>query len=76
MSKKSKSKPTGSQEQATNKGVSVELSQEIVIAIADYLDILIEMDLCQKQLNQGDENGTNQNSSTSGWSMGKTQRFS
>ena len=61
MSKKSKSKPAESHKKAANKGVSVELSQEIVIAIADYLDVLIEMDIYQKQLNQGEENGTNQN---------------
>jgi len=58
MSKKSKSKPAESQEQAIKKGVSAELSQESVIAIADYLDVLIEMDLYLKQLKQGDENGS------------------
>ena len=59
MSKKSNSKPTESQEQATNKGVSVELSQEFITAIADYLDVLIEMDLYQKQLKQ--EGSVNEN---------------
>lgn len=58
------SQPEETQKQATNKGVSSELSQETVIAIADYLDVFIEIDLTIKQLKQGEENGTNQNSST------------
>lgn len=61
MSNKSKSKPAESLEQASNNGVSVELSQEIVIAIADYLDVHIEMDLYQKQLKQGDYSNENIN---------------
>jgi hypothetical protein len=49
MSQQESTKPTESQEQTANKGVSVELPQEVVIAIADYLDVHIEMDLYQKQ---------------------------
>lgn len=65
MKTNKQSQPEETQEQATNKGVSFELSQEIVIAIADYLDVFIEIDLELKQSKQGDEDGTNQNSSTS-----------
>ena len=54
MSQQESSQPAESQKQATNKGVSVELSQEIVIAIADYLDVFVEMDLYQKQLKRGE----------------------
>jgi hypothetical protein len=53
------SQPAGPQKEATNKGVPTELSQEIVIAIADYLDIFIEIDLDIKQLKQGEIDGTN-----------------
>ncbi len=60
-----KPQPEEPQEQATNKGVSSELSQEIVIAVADYLDVFIEIDLETKQSKQGEENGTNQNSTAS-----------
>ena len=62
MKTDSKSQPEEPQEQATNKGVSSELSQERVIAIADYLDVFIEIDLEIKQSKQGEDNGTNQNS--------------
>ena len=34
-----------------------ELPQEIVVAIADYLDVFIEIDLEMKQLKQGEEHG-------------------
>lgn len=36
---------------------SVELPQDLAIAIADYLDVFIEIDLYQKQLKQGVEDG-------------------
>lgn len=35
---------------AINDWSSVELPQEVVVAIADYLDVYIEIDLYQKQL--------------------------
>lgn len=66
MKTNDKSQPAEPQEQATNKGVSSELSQEIVIAIADYFDVFIEIDLEIKQSKQGEENGTNKNSTASG----------
>ncbi len=36
---------------AINDWSSVELPQETIVAIADYLDVYIEIDLYQKQLN-------------------------
>jgi hypothetical protein len=45
--------PEEPQEQATKKGVSSALSQEQVIAIADFLDVFIEIDLEIKQSKQG-----------------------
>lgn len=62
MKTNNKSQPAEPHKQATNKGVPAELSQEIVIAIADYLDVFIEIDLEIKQSKQGEDNGTNQNS--------------
>ena len=59
MKTNKQSQPEESQEQATNKGVSSELSQELVTAIADYLDVFIEIDLAIKQSKQGEESGTN-----------------
>jgi hypothetical protein len=48
--------PDESQEPvAINDWSSVELPQEIVVAIADYLDVFIEIDLYQKQLKKGEE---------------------
>ena len=59
MKANSKSQPEEPQDQAVNKGVSSELSQELVTAIADYLDVFIEIDLAIKQSKQGEESGTN-----------------
>lgn len=42
---------------AINDWSSVELPQEVVVAIADYLDVYIEIDLEIKQLKQGEEDG-------------------
>ena len=64
MKTNKQSQPEESQEQATNKGVSSELSQDLIVAIADYLDVFVEIDLALKQSKQGENNGTNQNSST------------
>jgi len=52
--------PVRSHKQATNKGVSTELSQDVVIAISDYLDVFVEIDLALKQLN---EQGVSKNGS-------------
>jgi len=40
---------------AINDRSSVELPQEVVVAIADYLDVFIEIDLQIKQPKQGEE---------------------
>ncbi|MEK7621433.1 MAG: hypothetical protein AAB395_03725 [Patescibacteria group bacterium] len=74
MKTNNKSQPAETQDEAASKGVPAELSQEIVIAIADYLDVFIEIDLEVKQLKQGEEYGTNQNGTASSRCLGKAKR--
>ena len=55
MSQQVSTTPDESQEPvAIDDWSSVELSQETIVAIADYLDVFIEIDLEIKQSKQGD----------------------
>lgn len=47
--------PTEAQEQAINIGVPVELSDEAIHNLTGYFDVLIQMDLAQKQSNERNE---------------------
>lgn len=52
MSTNKKPQPAETQSQATNKGVSAELSEEALANLTGYFDVLIRMDFAQKQRNE------------------------
>jgi hypothetical protein len=52
MSTEKKATPAEPHSQATNKGVSAELSEEALANLTGYFDVLIRMDFAQKQRNE------------------------
>lgn len=52
MSESNEPNPTEPQSQAAKKGVAVELSDEAIGNLTGFFDVLIQMDLAQKQRNE------------------------
>ena len=58
MSTNKKPLPAEPQENAANKGVAAELSDEAIRNLTGFFDVLIQMDFAQKQRNErNDEDG-------------------
>lgn len=59
MSTKKEPLPAEPQDNAANKGVAVELSDEAIRNLTGFFDVLIQMDFAQKQRNErNDEDGS------------------
>jgi len=65
MTVKEKTQSTTEQQNAAKGSVTVELSNEALKNLTGYLDILIQMDLAQKQINERGKNVTNLQNTTS-----------
>lgn len=68
MTAQNQPQPAKPQEQATHKGVDVELSKEALHNLTGYFDVLIQMDLAQKISNEirSKENGRREQDKSSG----------
>jgi cytochrome c553 len=59
MSTKQEPLPAEPQDNAANKGVAAELSDEAIRNLTGFFDVLIQMDFAQKQRNErNDEDGS------------------
>ena len=66
MSTKKEPLPAEPQDNAANKGVAAELSDEAIRNLTGFFDVLIQMDFAQKQRNErNDKDGSDLQSATS-----------
>ncbi len=66
MATKNKPLPAKPQDNAANKGVAAELSDEAIRNLTGFFDVLIQMDFAEKQRNErNDEDGSDLQDTTS-----------
>ena len=61
MSTKQEPLPAEPQDNAANKGVAAELSDEAIRNLTGFFDVLIQMDFAQKQKQRNERNDENDN---------------